>query len=173
LVLKYFKSFYSFFVSIGIVEKFSDRKSVEIDTHPIIPSLMHPVQKSVLVRKLKHFVKEELQTRHNFKILKNSVNAHVLDAKINNHLYATILLDATSRHEFSGYLSGKGVQSVWNYIPLYYSEVLFANPNDFPNTEKLWRQVLSVPFRYPMKQSRVQQIASIINSYDGYADKKN
>lgn len=173
LVLRYSKSFYSFFVSIGIVEKFSDHKGVEIDIHPIIPSLMHPVQKSVLVRKLKHFVTEDLQTRHNFKILKQSVNAHFLDAKINNHLYATILLDATSRYEFSRYLSEKGIQSVWNYIPLYYSKVLHANPSNFPNTEKLWRQVLSVPFRYPIKQSRVEQIASIINSYHGYANKKN
>jgi dTDP-4-amino-4,6-dideoxygalactose transaminase len=161
--LKYLKVIILPLKQAGLIFKFLPIKTIYLSDQLIKPKFMHPVQKSLLIKKLRLYKIYFDKTTDNFNYLKNELNVYLLHKDQQMPLYATICIDAESRFNLAEYLSKHGVQTVWNYLPLYKNESL--NKIELGETEKLWQGVLSIPFRYPMTNKRVKQICEIINIY--------
>lgn len=172
--LKYYRTFFIYknFIYIagimsffGITYRFGNKKTVEINHRDINIMLMNGLQKKVLARKLKSFNKIISANIENFSFIKANIKFPLLDGKRIIPLYATILVDENDRFFISDYLSKMGVLTVWNYLPLYKATNKFVDSCYLPNTEKTWKNVLSIPFRYPIKKDRIAEICKIVNSY--------
>ncbi len=176
------KYFFTFFISknipvlrrlladLHLIYSFTGNKmpeSLRITT----PRLMHPLQKSILARKIQKYNLYLSRTIENFNEIKKQFNTRLLDADESLPLYATLRVDAKGRFAMSEYLSRHGIQTVWNYLPLYKTPGI--GQAALPMTESLWQEVLSIPFRYPMTIDRVKQVCEIIKSYFNHADPRN
>lgn len=161
--LKYLKAITALLKRLGVIYSFLPHKTVQISSQLIKPRLMHPVQKSMLARKLRLYNVYLAKTIENFNQTRNKLKAHLFYSDQRLPLYATFRVDPKSRFDMAKYLAKRGVQTVWNYLPLYKADNLGSV--ELPETEKLWQEVLSIPFRYPMTTERVNQICRIINSY--------
>ncbi len=178
-VLQRVKYYFSFFIyrntsmisgiisSVGMAYSFTYEKELKISNNIIKVRLMNDLQKKILKRKLRLFNTMFKSNIENFNLLKNSINYPLMSNKIKIPLYATMLLEAKERFMVSDYLSKNGVLSVWNYLPLYKAVNISTEECFLPNTEKIWRAVLSIPFRFPIKKKRIIEICKIINSYEG------
>ncbi|GEM_PF-2071636 len=163
-VLKYLRTSYSFFRTLGLVNNFSVNKYLFFEIETVQPRIMHSLQQKVLSRNLLNLKDQLFFNSINFEYLKKNINIKIFGSKFDNLLYATMMLEAGSRFDLSECLAKNGVQTVWNYIPLYYGKG-FEGAKKLYNTEKIWTKVLSIPFRYPLKHKRVEEITGIINSY--------
>lgn len=161
--LKYLKFIILPLKQLGVIYSFSPFKTIHINDQLIKPKFMHPIQKTLLIKKLRLYKIYFDKTTENFNFLKNELNIHLLYKDQQMPLYATVYIDAGSRFNLAEYLSKRGVQTVWNYFPLY--KTGNTNIKGLDETEKLWQRVLSIPFRYPMTNKRVKQICEIINVY--------
>lgn len=161
--LKYLKITAPLLKRLQVIYNFSAFKIVQLSSWSIQPKFMHPIQKSILARKLISYSVDITKTIENFNQIRNNLKAHLFYSDQILPLYATLRVDAKSRFEMARYLAKKGVQTVWNYLPLYKADNFDSLV--LPETEQLWQKVLSIPFRYPMTTERVNQICGIINSY--------
>ena len=44
----------------------------------------------------------------------------------------------------------------------------FVEEKSLPETERLWKQVLSLPFRYPLSEKEIVKISDLVNNFYGY-----
>lgn len=168
-----FSELLSFFILTGLVYNFGKEKNIKIDQGNTSIKNMNSFQKSILARKLLEHKNNIEATLDNFIYIKNNLRFTLLSAEKMLPLYATMILSEGERFDVSEYLSKNGVQTVWNYLPLYKSSDISVDPNSLPNTEQMWKRVLSIPFRYPINKKRIKEICRIINSYDKNEDHRN
>lgn len=168
---KYFKFIGPLLKRLGLIFSFTSVKTIQLSTQLIKPRLMHPVQKSILARKLESYNVYLAKTIENFNQIKNKLKVPLLYSNRILPLYATLRVDAQSRYELAKYLANRGIPTVWNYLPLY--KVGSLSSAELPATEKLWPEVLSIPFRYPMTIERINEICRIINSNRENADPRD
>ncbi|OGN29954.1 MAG: hypothetical protein A3A33_01370 [Candidatus Yanofskybacteria bacterium RIFCSPLOWO2_01_FULL_49_25] len=151
-----------------ILNLHTHKSSTDIVVHEqITPRTIHPFQLFLLDQKLKTYPAEQKETIANAKLLEEKLGQHMFlaDARHSNShlLYATIIVDPEKRFMIARRLAKDGIQTTWNYVPLYYYEAYEKyQKGEYPSTERLWKQVLSVPFRYPLTRHRVQEIAERI-----------
>lgn len=135
----------------------------------IVPRLMHPAQLSSLSEKLKSYGVYANKTLQNFYLLKNLLGGTyrlLYGSSQSLPLYATIYVDGRKRYELANYLNAHHIATVWNYLPLYYYDAYTKyKVESKKTTEILWKNVLSVPFRYPLKGHHIRKIAHILSNY--------
>jgi dTDP-4-amino-4,6-dideoxygalactose transaminase len=84
------------------------------------------------------------------------------------HLFPIIIRpEATiSRNEFIQRMAKEGVGTSVHYKPLhrmtYYKETYNLNPEDFPNTEKIWNGTVSLPVYPDLKEKELKYICQTI-----------
>jgi dTDP-4-amino-4,6-dideoxygalactose transaminase len=84
------------------------------------------------------------------------------------HLFPIILKPEApvSRNEFIQLLSKEGISTSVHYKPLhrmtYYKQTYGLKPEDFPNTEKIWNGVLSLPIYPSLKDEDLRIICRTI-----------
>lgn len=155
----------------GIIEIFNNSKSSNDIEEPkvIFPRKINYIQLCVVLRRFKMFHKVINKSKDNFLLLANILgDSLIAGASVNDRppLYATIRVPVDRRYELSLALSKEKIQTVWNYLPLYmYKAYSQFEKMPTPRTDRLWKEVLSVPFRYPIKRSKVAKIAEIIKNF--------
>lgn len=167
LIYARMKSFVPLFSKFNLVSTFSDSKSLTEPSSPekIVIKQFHPIQKSILLRKLKNYQRNLIRNNANFLQLQNSVKHNCnklrfIKGDYINPIYLTLVIDA-SRIEIAKKLSSMGIPTVWNYIPLHlFSRYNKFNKQDYKIANQIWKQVLSLPFRYPMIQRQISQVSS-------------
>ncbi len=161
--LEYLKAFTPLLKRLEVIYSFSPFKTIRLSSQAIKPRLMHSVQKSILARKLRSYSVYLAKTIENFNQIRDKLKDTLFYSDQTLPLYATFRVDPKSRFDMAKYLAKRGVQTVWNYLPLYKADSLGSA--ELSETEKLWQEVLSIPFRYPMTAGRVNRICRIIDSF--------
>ena len=160
------------FSKLNLINNFKSHKDIDMtsDIEVITPTLMNNLQLAILVKKL---FKQDYINKinvHNYNLLRKNIvtnkniQTYPTSYEYVNPLYFTILIK--DRYRLAKYLSMGKIPTVWNYIPLHlmpkYSKYLFGN---YPNSNTLWKKVLSIPFRYPMSTENLSFVYQTINKY--------
>jgi len=80
------------------------------------------------------------------------------------HLFPIIIKSeaSLSRNEFIRQMASKGIGTSVHYKPLhrmqYYKETYNLNPNNYPNTERIWKGTVSLPIYPNLKNSELKYI---------------
>ncbi|MCK5136208.1 MAG: DegT/DnrJ/EryC1/StrS family aminotransferase [Bacteroidales bacterium] len=84
------------------------------------------------------------------------------------HLFPIIILPESkvSRNEFIDQMTDKGIGTSVHYKPLhrmsYYRDTYNLDPDDFPNTEKIWKGLVSLPIYPDLKDTELKYICESI-----------
>ncbi len=84
-----------------------------------------------------------------------------------NHVFHLFVIRTESRNELQEYLKEKGIETLIHYpIPPHQQKALAAfNSLSFPLTEKIHREVLSLPMSPLLKEVEVSYIIQVLNQY--------
>ena len=131
---------------------------------------MNVCQLTSLTHKLSKYTRYINTTRDNFDLLASLLKSEntLLKNKYKSviPLYATIVLKNINRYKFAFYLDKHNVPTTWNYFPLYYynayKKYKIVNNEE---TEKFWKKIISVPFKYPLDKREIEYISRIINNF--------
>lgn len=147
-----------------LLVNFSSRKSISKPsvTKNISVASFTSIQKNVLLRKLKVYKKYSEGNHANretiLSLLSDNRKLKIVQGEALNPSYTTIVLNVP-RFTVSDYLSSVKVPTVWNYIPLHllprYEQY---KKHQYPTADKVWKKVLSLPFRYPMKGTDLNKV---------------
>jgi dTDP-4-amino-4,6-dideoxygalactose transaminase len=84
------------------------------------------------------------------------------------HLYPVVLNEKAllSRNEFINILNDKGIGTSVHYKPLhrmtYYREYYGLNPEEFPNTERIWKGTVSLPVYPGLKEEELEYVCGVV-----------
>lgn len=156
---------------ISLIFRFTTGKSISDPgfSERVVIRRMNPIQMAILLRKLRLFEKHSFVSVSNYEKLKTRIasikNIELLKGTTINPLYFTIIVNS-SRYKLSKYLSLLSIPTVWNYIPLHilprYKKYSIGN---FINSNSLWKNVLSVPFRFPINTKQLNIIVNSLNNF--------
>ena len=86
---------------------------------------------------------------------------------LNSHVFHLFVIQSIDRDHLSQYLNTNGVQTMIHYpIPPHQQKALAdINQGSFPITEKMHREVLSIPISPVLNEDEVEEVIRIINAY--------
>ena len=143
-----------------------------VNSYKGLNSRLDEIQASVLDVKLKYIDQDNNKRKEIAKQYCNEIrNTKIILPNFpidrNEHVWHLFVIRTKNRDLLQEYLFERGVQTLIHYpIPAHkqkcYSEF---NQLHFPITEKVNREVLSIPISPVMKPEEVQKVISILNSY--------
>ncbi len=92
------------------------------------------------------------------------------DCGTNYHMFYVILADLATRTALIKHLKGKGILTVFHYVPLHTSPVgrdMGYRDGMLPVTENLSERLLRLPFYYGLEEDDVLSVASEISAFFG------
>ncbi|OGI00446.1 MAG: aminotransferase [Candidatus Melainabacteria bacterium GWF2_37_15] len=135
-------------------------------------SRLDEVQAAILRVKLK-YLDEDNQRRRKIAryYLENITNEKIILPQIKDespHVWHLFVIRTEKRDELQEYLKNNGIQTLVHYpIPPHKQEAYKEyNHLTLPITEKIHREVLSIPISPVMEDWQVKKVVEIINSYD-------
>jgi dTDP-4-amino-4,6-dideoxygalactose transaminase len=136
-----------------------------------INSRLDEVQAALLDVKLK-YLSDEVQARRNVanrylaEIRNNKITLPILQAQ-ENHVWHLFVVRVADRNNFNTYLTENNIQTVIHYpIPPHLQKAYKELNNlSFPITEKIHREVISIPISPIMSEAEIDFVISIINNY--------
>lgn len=86
---------------------------------------------------------------------------------LNSHVFHLFVIQSIDRDHLSQYLNTNGVQTMIHYpVPPHQQTALAdINQGSFPITEKMHREVLSIPISPVLNEDEVEEVIRIINAY--------
>lgn len=95
----------------------------------------------------------------------------ILPEKSEEHVWHLFVIECERRSELQAYLSANGVQTLIHYptpphLQEAYHNLGFAE-GDFPITERIHKQILSLPMGPTLKDSDVQRVIAVVNEFRG------
>ena len=135
-------------------------------------SRMDEIQASILVEKLKDFTK--LQQRRekiaNF-YLKNIKNSKIILPKLSNknikHAWHQFVVKCKLRNKLRNILKLKNIETMIHYPKPPHKQKAFKELNNkkFPTTEKIYKEILSLPIFPTLQKKEILKIVNIINNF--------
>ncbi|WP_267405595.1 MULTISPECIES: DegT/DnrJ/EryC1/StrS family aminotransferase [unclassified Chryseobacterium] len=148
----------------------SNQKYVNI--YQGLNSRLDEIQAAVLDVKLKYIDHENTIRRDIAKRFINEIknSAIILPENPedeNEHVWHVFVIRSEKRDELQTYLTGNGVQTLIHYpIPPHQQEAYKEwNTMSFPISEKIHREVLSLPISPVMTEDEIEKIISIVNDF--------
>ncbi len=135
-------------------------------------SRMDEIQAAVLSVKFNHLDTENLKRQEiadrylsEIKNPKIILPHHKLDEK--SHVYHVFVIRTENREQLQQYLTDKGIQTLIHYpIPPHHQEAYSQWKNmDLPITEKIHKEVLSIPISPVMTEEEVTKVIETLNSF--------
>jgi len=130
------------------------------------------IQAAFLSVKLKYLDREnEIRRRIADSYIKNIKNKKIvlplLPEKTDTHVYHVFVIRTENRDELRIYLENNGVQALIHYpVPPHKQKAYKAwNEKCFPVTEKIHREVLSLPMSPVMTEEEVNRVIDLLNNY--------
>jgi dTDP-4-amino-4,6-dideoxygalactose transaminase/predicted dehydrogenase len=137
-------------------------------------SRLDTIQAAVLNVKLK-YLKEWNNKRRQSAALYNKKLADIKEVIVpqipsgQNHVFHLYVVRAKKRDELLKYLNDNGVQAGIHYPVPIYSLGAYAhfgwNRDDFPITEKLAREIISLPLYPELTEDKIDQITALIKNF--------
>ena len=136
-------------------------------------SRLDEIQAAVLRVKLRRLDEDnkrrrEIAATYHRKITNPSLTLPGLNEKNPlSHVWHVFVVRSRSRDEFQKYLTGNDIQTLIHYpIPPHKQKAYHSwNELSFPITEKIHKEVLSIPISQIMTDSEVQSVIEAINAY--------
>lgn len=157
--------------SLGIVNHFQQFKNPQavVNAEKITVKKMSSFQLLRLVKKWSSFSVIKEKSSQNFTALQQSMGryAHILVGHPQETmLYATVQVPRSQRSNLANRLAQYGIATVWNYLPLsHFPAYEKYVSRSYPTAESLWPEVLSIPFRYPLKKSEVVTVGTVVSAF--------
>jgi dTDP-4-amino-4,6-dideoxygalactose transaminase len=84
-----------------------------------------------------------------------------------NHVFHLFVIRTSNRLELQNYLKENGIETMIHYPVPPHKQKALANWNtmSFPITEKIHKEVLSIPLNSGLKASEIQHIITTLNNY--------
>ncbi|MDR1633090.1 MAG: DegT/DnrJ/EryC1/StrS family aminotransferase [Dysgonamonadaceae bacterium] len=137
-------------------------------------SRMDEIQAAFLSVKLK-YLDAENEIRHNiaYYYVKNIINEKILLPLLpenkESHVHHLFVIRTANRDELLAYLKNHGVQALIHYPLSPHKQEAYQNKNwtiqSFPVTEKIHKEVLSLPISPVMEPEEVKQVVELLNHY--------
>lgn len=134
-------------------------------------SRLDEIQAAMLSVKLR-YLDNEINSRRDVAnyYLKHINNSKVILPKVreeSHHVWHLFVIRTKKRDELQQYLADNGVQTLIHYpIPPHKQKAYpLWNNNDYPITEQIHEEVLSLPISPVMKRNDVEQIVEILNKW--------
>lgn len=161
------KSFYEVVKALG---NYGSLKKYE-NTYQGLNSRLDEIQAGFLNVKLK-YLHVDIQQRRivaNY-YLKNIENSRITLPEVLNeegHVWHLFVIRCQNRDELQNYLSSKGVQTLIHYPIPPHKQKAYKSMNNlsFPITEKIHKEVLSLPISGVLDQNEIQRIVQLINDF--------
>jgi len=138
------------------------------DVHGI-NSRLDELQAAILRVKLRHLDKRIKRRRIIAGIYDKNLKVKKLKESENNkHTYHLYVIFSANRDKLKKYLASNGIQSLIHYpIPIYKQKALNYEfkDNEFSVTDKLTKEILSIPINSELSDSEVETIIDKINSF--------
>lgn len=90
------------------------------------------------------------------------------DCRSNYHLFYLLLADQRTRNDLLSYLRGRGVETVFHYIPLHSSPMgrgFGYQPEDLPVTESVSGRLLRLPFYHDITEEEQAYVVQCLAEY--------
>jgi len=134
-----------------------------------INSRLDELQAAILRVKLKHLDSENLKRKEiATKYLDGIVNNEIiLPARSDSTVWHLFVVRCNTRERFISYLSENGIGTDIHYPLPFYKQESFKELNQLtmPVTEKIFKEVISIPLNPAMNEKEVSYIIQTINSY--------
>ena len=137
-----------------------------------INSRLDELQAGLLSVKLKYLdaetdIRRSIAERYNAEIVNPSIILPQLPADRNEHAWHLYVVQVNSREKFQQLLAEKGVQTLIHYPIPPHKQKAYKEWNDFsyPISEKMHKEVLSLPISPVMTDVEVTKVIEAINAY--------
>jgi len=137
-------------------------------------SRLDEVQAAILLCKIKYLDKWNNRRREIANLysrnIKNPAVTKPLEAPYGRHVFHLYVIRHPERDSLQDYLQRKGVQTVIHYpIPVHLQEAyknLGYSEGDFPVTEKLSKEIVSLPIFPQLRDEEAETVVNLINSFN-------
>jgi len=137
-----------------------------------INSRLDEIQAAILRVKLNHANSFIEKRKEIAMFYRNNIDkkSYLKQLRVNNygkHSYHLFVLKCEDRDDLLSYLSSKNIQALIHYpIPVNEQKAFpFQKNENFPNTVKFSKSVLSIPIHNYLKKKEVEKIANTINNF--------
>ncbi len=156
--------------TISALRNYGSEKKYE-NIYKGLNSRLDEIQAAFLSVKLK-YIQKDIEARRKVAnyYLENIKNTAFILPKVNNkegHVWHLFVIRNSNREKLQSYLLENGVQTLIHYPIPPHKQLAYKKYNNlsFPITEKIHRQVLSLPLSGVIESFEVKQIIKILNDY--------
>jgi len=133
-------------------------------------SRLDEIQAAILNVKLKYLDQENKKRKEIATVYINNIKNKAIILPINDpsHVWHLFVIRCKNRQKLKNYLLDNGIQTMIHYPIPPHKQKAYALWNDlsYPVTEKIHNEVLSLPINSSLKDSDIQKIVEVINSYE-------
>ena len=156
--------------TISALRNYGSEKKYE-NIYKGLNSRLDEIQAAFLSVKLK-YIQKDIEARRKVAnyYLENIKNTAFILPKVNNkegHVWHLFVIRNSNREKLQSYLLENGVQTLIHYPIPPHKQLAYKKYNNlsFPITEKIHKQVLSLPLSGVIESFEVKQIIKILNDY--------
>ncbi len=141
------------------------------NTYKGVNSRMDEIQAAILVSKLKDFTKyQKIRKKIAQFYLKNIKNSKIILPKVNKnieHAWHLFVIKCKSRNKLRNFLKLNKIETMIHYpIPPHKQHAFKElNKKKFHTTEKIYKEILSLPIFPTLKKSEIFQVVKTINNF--------
>jgi dTDP-4-amino-4,6-dideoxygalactose transaminase len=137
-------------------------------------SRMDEIQAAFLSVKLKYLdaeneIRRRIANYYTENIKNEKIMVSLMPENRESHVYHIFIIRTTERDKLQSYLTENGIQTLIHYPIPPHKQKAFVNEDwsrkSFPVTEKIHREVLSLPVSPVMKPEEVKRIVELLNQY--------
>lgn len=136
-----------------------------------INSRLDEIQAGILSIKLKGLDKDNTRRKEIAKYYRENINNPLIKLPFvfdeDSHVWHIFVVRTDKRDEFQKYLSDQGVQTIIHYPTAPHKQLAYQEWNDlsFPITEKIHKEIISLPISPVMEDNEVIKIVEVVNEY--------
>jgi dTDP-4-amino-4,6-dideoxygalactose transaminase len=152
-----------------VFDNLKDRKYK--NTYKGVNSRMDEIQAAVLIDKLKDFTKhQKIRKKIAELYLKNIKNPKIILPKLSkniDHAWHLFVIKCKSRNRLKNFLQSNKIETMIHYPLPAHKQAAFKelNKKKFHTTEKIYKEILSLPIYPTLKKSEISQVIKTINNF--------
>ena len=152
-----------------VFDNLKDRKYK--NTYKGVNSRMDEIQAAVLIDKLKDFTKHQKIRKNIAELyLKNIKNPKITLPKLSkniDHAWHLFVIKCKSRNRLKKFLQSNKIETMIHYPLPAHKQAAFKelNKKRFHTTEKIYKEILSLPIYPTLKKSEISQVIKTINNF--------
>jgi dTDP-4-amino-4,6-dideoxygalactose transaminase len=153
----------------SVFENLKDRKYK--NTYKGVNSRMDEIQAAILIDKLKDYSKyQKVREKIASFYLKNIKNSKIVLPKLNKnveHAWHLFVVKCKFRDKLKKFLEANKIETMIHYPLPPHKQIAFKefNKKKFHTTEKIYREILSLPIFPTLKQSEILRVVKTINNF--------